>query len=114
MMKKGLVILLSLFFASNLYAFRSPSDSELSNNDPSSPTNQNTSSGGNDKLLQEMNKKTTDGMKVFDKILKGGDSSKDDFFADIGQDPTADQFEGGDGSGGPVKNPFEALTGNSR
>ena len=57
-----------------------------------------------------MNKKTSDGLKVFDSILKGGDSSKDDFFADVGEDPTADQFEGGDGSGGPVKNPFEGIT----
>lgn len=110
-MKKTLIILIPLLF-SCAFGFRSPSSGELSQNtDSQNQNNQNSNSGGNDKLLQEMNKKTSDGLKVFDSVLKGGDVSKDDFFADVGQDPTADQFEGGDGSGGLVKNPFEGITG---
>ena len=108
-MKKTITILLALVLVGYAFGFRSPSSGELSNSSDSQ--NQNSTSGSNDKLLQEMNKKTSDGLKVFNSILKGGDSSKDDFFADVGQDPTADQFEGGDGSGGLVKNPFEGITG---
>ncbi|WP_151194001.1 hypothetical protein [Cysteiniphilum sp. JM-1] len=86
-----------------------------SNNDTNNNTTNNSTSSsnqGNQQLLQEMNKKTSKGLKVFDKLLQDDGQSKQDFFADVGQNPTADQFEGGDGSGGPVENPFAKILGN--
>ena len=115
-----LVVLMSLGLCAQVYAYDSSSDSNnnynnpySSNNDTNNTTNNSTSSNqGNQQLLQEMNKKTSKGLKVFDKLLKDDGQSKQDFFADVGQNPTADQFEGGDGSGGPVENPFAKILGN--
>jgi len=72
--------------------------------------------GSNNKLVEEMNKKTEIGLKVFDKILgKDGGQAKQDFAQNIGQDPTSSEL-GGDGSGeDDVKNPFgEAFGGESK
>ncbi|WP_119327713.1 hypothetical protein [Cysteiniphilum halobium] len=86
--------------------YGSNDDNNTTNNNTASSTNQ-----GNQQLLQEMNKKTSKGLKVFDKLLQDDGQSKQDFFADVGKNPTADQFEGGDGSGGPVENPFAKILG---
>lgn len=114
------VVLMSMGLCAQVVAYDSSSDSNnnynnpySSNNDTNNTTNSSTSSNqGNQQLLQEMNKKTSKGLKVFDKLLKDDGQSKQDFFADVGQNPTGDQFEGGDGSGGPVENPFEKILGN--
>ncbi|WP_192484433.1 hypothetical protein [Cysteiniphilum marinum] len=110
---------MSLGLCAQVVAYDSSSDNNnynnpySSNNDTNNTTNSSTSSNqGNQQLLQEMNKKTSKGLKVFDKLLKDDGQSKQDFFADVGQNPTADQFEGGDGSGGPVENPFAKILGN--
>ncbi|WP_203249880.1 MULTISPECIES: hypothetical protein [Cysteiniphilum] len=112
-------VLMSLGLCAQVVAYDSSSDNNnynnpySSNNDTNNTTNSSTSSNqGNQQLLQEMNKKTSKGLKVFDKLLKDDGQSKQDFFADVGQNPTADQFEGGDGSGGPVENPFAKILGN--
>ncbi len=115
------VVLMSLGLCAQVVAYDSSSDSNNNYNNPyssNSDTNNTTNStnsstnNSNQGLLQEMNKKTSKGLKVFDKLLQDDGQSKQDFFADVGQNPTADQFEGGDGSGGPVENPFAKILGN--
>ena len=94
------------------YNNQNKNSSETSTKDSSTTKND----GGNNKLVEEMNKKTEIGLKVFDKILgKDGDQAKQDFAQNIGQDPTSGEL-GGDGSGeDDVKNPFgEAFGGDSK
>ncbi|MDA0911454.1 MAG: hypothetical protein O2809_07875 [Proteobacteria bacterium] len=119
------VVLISLGLCAQVSAYDGSSDSSnnnynnpySSNNDTNNTTSStnnstNNSNQGNQQLLQEMNKKTSKGLKVFDKLFQDDGQSKQDFFADVGQNPTAEQFEGGDGSGGPVENPFAKILGN--
>ncbi|GGF99678.1 MULTISPECIES: hypothetical protein [Cysteiniphilum] len=115
------VVLMSMALCAHVFAYDSSSDSSNNYNNPyssNSDTNNTTNStnnstnNSNQGLLQDMNKKTSKGLKVFDKLLQDDGQSKQDFFADVGQNPTADQFEGGDGSGGPVENPFAKILGN--
>ncbi|WHN64990.1 hypothetical protein [Cysteiniphilum sp. QT6929] len=116
------VVLILLGWCAQVSAYDGSSDSSnnnynnpySSNSDTNNTTNStnNSTNNSNQGLLQEMNKKTSKGLKVFDKLLQDDGQSKQDFFADVGQNPTADQFEGGDGSGGPVENPFAKILGN--
>jgi hypothetical protein len=114
------IVLMSLGLCAQIFAYDSSSGSNNDYNNPYSSNNDNnttnnstsSSNQGNKQLLQEMNKKTSKGLKVFDKLLQDDGQSKQDFFADVGQNPTSDQFEGGDGSGGPVENPFAKILGN--
>ncbi|WP_440617202.1 hypothetical protein [Cysteiniphilum sp. 6C5] len=112
------LILLSL--CTQAFAYDSSSDSNNNYNNPYNSNNDNNANNSNNsssnnqsnqQLVQEMNKKTSKGLKVFDKLLQDDGQSKQDFFADVGQNPTSDQFEGGDGSGAPVENPFAKILG---
>ena len=89
-----------------------PYDKSNNDNDSSTNNTNNNSSNSNTQLLQEINKKTSKGLKVFDKLIQDRGQSKEDFFANVGSDPTASQFEGdgGDG-GGPVVSPFAKIIG---
>lgn len=117
------IVLMSLVLCTQAFAYDSSSDSNNNYNNPYSSSNNNdnntsnssnnsSNNQSNQQLVQEMNKKTSKGLKVFDKLLQDDGQSKQDFFADVGQNPTSDQFEGGDGSGGPVENPFAKILGN--
>ncbi|WP_395946420.1 hypothetical protein [Caedibacter taeniospiralis] len=97
----------SLDNSNNPYGSNTGEGNATTNPSPdSSNTNQT-----NQQLLQEMNKKTSKGLKVFDKLLQDDGQSKEDFFADVGRNPTAEQFEGGDGSDAPAENPFAKILG---
>ena len=120
MMKVISVILMFLMSITFSFAYDYNSNNNYSNNDYNNQNNtqnsNNSSSNNNNsnnQLMQEMNKKTTKGLKVFDKLLKDDGQSKQDFFADVGQDPTSDQFEGGGGDGTPVKNTFKGILNDS-
>ncbi|WP_119344316.1 hypothetical protein [Facilibium subflavum] len=109
-------VLLGLIFLAVIgaYADTSSDSSNYSTDSNTNNTGNNTSNNNasNNQFVQEINKKTTKGLKVFDKLLKDDGQSKEDFFADIGSNPTSGQFEGqDDGQGGPVKNPFAGIVG---
>ncbi|WP_116963299.1 hypothetical protein [Fastidiosibacter lacustris] len=116
-MKRGIILLLTIL---SLHAYGNDYGSDNGNNmygntpatsATNNSSNNNNNAQGNQQLLQEMNKKTSKGLKVFDKLLRDDGQSKEDFLADVGQNPTADQFEGGDSSGGRVENPFAKILG---
>ena len=112
---KRLLGLLLCVFVLNAHAYTNndnPYDQNNNDNNNSNTSNPNSSSNSNNQLLQEMNKKTSKGLKVFDKLIQDRGQSKQDFFANVGSDPTSSQFEGdgGDG-GGPVVNPFAKIIG---
>lgn len=117
-MKRLLAGLTLMIITVGLYAYDGSNndnpystDNNYNNNASTNTESTTTNNSGNDKLLSEMNKKTTKGLKVFDTLLKDNGQSKQDFFSDVGSNPTAEQFEADDDEGEPVKNPFKDILG---
>ncbi len=91
-----------LFLGASLYAYGNDSsnlsgDSNNSSN-VSTNTNSSTQNTGNAQLLDKINKETQKGLKVFKNVVKSQNSSKTDFFANVGKNPTAAEFEGKSGT----------------
>ncbi|MFZ9035031.1 MAG: hypothetical protein ACO2ZM_02790 [Francisellaceae bacterium] len=111
--------MLSLSFSVMSYADDGDSSTDdvgmNAGNNYNSSSNTSSNKNNNDQLLQKMNKDTAKGLKVFDKLLKSGDDSKNEFFADVGRNPTGSQFEGDDdGMGGAATNPFAQFMGDAK
>ena len=110
-MKRVFIVLFALTCCGQVFADDNTDNSSSSNSTSNSDGSTTSTNQSNQQLLQEMNKKTSKGLKVFDKLLQDNDQAKQDFFADVGKNPTAAQFEGGGGDGGSVENPFAKILG---
>jgi hypothetical protein len=76
---------------------------ETKKND-SSNSNFNNQSSGQGELVNRMNRRTKKGLKTFKPLLKQSNkNAKQNFFADVGQNPDASDFEGSSSDGPSVK-----------
>ena len=73
-------------------------DTNNDNNLNSSDTNQNNTNNKNAQLSADIKKMTEKALKVFKNLTKDPNASKEAFFANVGENPTAAEFEGGDES----------------
>lgn len=80
----GVVMLLCLSFT--VHSYQGGSGDGDQNNNKSA------------QLSVEINKKTEKALKVFKNLTKDPNASKEAFFTNVGKNPTAAEFEGGDGS----------------
>ena len=94
-MKIYFVVLLLFILGFNLVWAEDPTNSGGNGATGSTPSTGNT---GNAQLLDKINKETQKGLKVFKNVVKSQNSSKTDFFANVGKNPTAAEFEGKSGT----------------
>lgn len=82
-------------FSFSLHAYTGDTNDVNQNN--SNTSNQDSQNNKNTQLSADIKKMTEKAFKVFKNLIKDPNASKEAFFANVGENPTAAEFEGGDG-----------------